>query len=522
MTCPRCSVAELSPLTGICELCGFGPEASVAVAPADATIEVARRQLAHEFDFEQPLGRGVRSHVFRAREKSSKREVVLKVLPRSTDEPDAEESFRTTLGAFSGFDHPHLVPVLRYGSTDSLFWYAMEPLDSTSLRERLSARRRMGPRSCRRIITQVVSALEYLHRRGVVHGAIKPENVFVDKEGWVHVCDPSFVRPRGTTRGSPRGTPSAGVALQRQGMLPPPGVRPPWIAPEEYERGERLPAADQFALAALVYECLSGTAPVDAPEPLHRLRSDVPVSIVRAVDRALAPDPWQRFPSCADFLWALEESASAAPEVRPTGKIAQEVVMITDWEPPVDPWKPMLLIGRVAVALAAAAVLWFSAPYVWQLIRQDPTGQVSVANSVPASLPTPPPPAAPSAAAVGAPPSENGAAAGQVTPRTGKTSTLPPAREQRPVPTVAPVVRPTAAPSAAGSARLFINSTPWGQLYVDGTLIGNTPKADLELSAGTHALRVVRAGFITFERTVRVAPGETLRLTDIVLEPSRP
>ena len=410
------------------------------------------------------------------------------------------------------------MPVLRYGSTDSLFWYAMEPLDSASLREMLTTRRRMGPRSCRRIITQVVSALEYLHRRGVVHGAIKPENVFVDKEGWVHLCDPTFARPRGTARA----TPAHGVVQPRRSSLPAPtGARPSWIAPEEFERGERLPAADQFALAALVYECLSGTAPTDAPEPLHRLRSDVPVSIARAVDRALAPDPWQRFPSCADFLWALEENASAAPQARPTSKIAQEVVMITDWEPPADPWKPMLVIGRVAVGLVAAAVLWFSAPYVWQLIRQDPTGQVSVANTAPASLPTPALEAAPSAAAVGAPPPDDGAATWRVAPRSGNTSTLPPPREQRPAPTFAPV-RTTPPPTAAGSARLFINSTPWGQLYVDGTLIGNTPKADLELSAGTHALRVVRAGFITFERTVRVAPGETLRLTDIVLEPSRP
>ena len=225
MTCPRCSVAELSPLTGICELCGYSAEVTVAVEPADATIELARRQLAHEFDLEQPLGRGPRSHVFRAREKSSKREVVLKVLPRRTDEPDAEESFRATLTAFAGFDHPNLIRVLRFGSTDSLFWYTMEPVDSTSLRELLRQRRRMGPRSCRRIATQVVSALEYLHRRGVVHGAIKPENVFVDKEGWVHVADPTFLR----TRPQHRALPPAGSGAAKAPAAP--VARPSWIAP---------------------------------------------------------------------------------------------------------------------------------------------------------------------------------------------------------------------------------------------------------------------------------------------------
>ena len=504
MTCPRCSVAELSPLTGICELCGYASETSVAVAPADATIELARRQLAHEFEFEEPIGRGASSIVFRAREKGSKRAVILKVLPRRTDEPDAEESFRSTLDAFSGFDHPHLVPILRYGSTDSLFWYAMEPLNSTSLRELLRERRRMGPRSCRRIITQVVSALEYLHRRGVVHGAIKPENVFVDKEGWVHLCDPTFIRPRRPRpdRLTPvRATPVRGVPAPK--APEPLQPRAPWIAPEEYERGERLPAADQYALAVLIYESLSGRLPADPPEPLHRAKTDIPPSVAHAVDRALASDPWRRFPSCADFLWAIEESANAAPEARPTGRVTQDVVLIKDWEPPADPWRPLVVVGRVLVGLVTAAVLWFSAPVVMKLLR-PPSGPVSVARPA-ASAPY----GAPTTSVAPAPPPT--------------TATTPPAsvprRQERPAPSIA--TGASTSPST-GSARLFINSTPWGQLYVDGTLIGNTPKADLELSAGAHALRIVRTGFATFERTVRVSPGETLRMTDIVLVPTRP
>lgn len=524
MTCPRCSVAELSPLTGICELCGFAPGASVAVEPADATIELAKRQLAHEFEFEEPIGRGARSHVFRAREKSSKRSVILKVLPRGADQPDAEESFRATLGAFSGFDHPHLVPVLRHGSTDSLFWYAMEPLDSTSLRELLRERKRMGPRSCRRIITQVVSALEYLHRRGVVHGAIKPENVFVDREGWVHLCDPTFARPVGASR---RPTPTLGSGEVRTPA--PPAMRQPWVAPEVHAGGEPLPAADQFALAALTYECLAGKAPAEPPEPLHRVRSDLSPAIARAVDRALDPDPWRRFPSCADFLWALEENAVALPDAQPTGAIRQDVVLIDHWEPPEDPWRPVTALVRIGVGIAAAAVLWFSVPYVWGLLRPGPISGVSVANTAPATVPTtgevPPLAATVPAGTQGAPAGAAGAAPDRRPAATGPTSTLPPSPivERPPATAPPPRSRPaSAAAASAGSARLFVNSTPWGQLYIDGVLVGNTPKADLEVSAGTRVVRVVRQGFAPFERTVQLAPGETLRLTDIELEPRRP
>jgi serine/threonine-protein kinase len=519
MTCPRCSVAELSPLTGICELCGYAAETTVAVEPADATIELARRQLSHEFEFEQPLGRGLRSHVFRAREKSSKREVVLKVLPRRTDEPDAEESFRTTLTAFAGFDHPHLIRILRFGSTDSLFWYATEPVESTSLRELLRQRRRMGPRSCRRIATQVVNALEYLHRRGVVHGAIKAENVFVDKEGWVHVADPTFLRTRAQLRALP---PMGGAQPPAPAA---PVARPSWIAPEEFARGERLPAADQYALAALIYECLTGHLPADPPVPIHRERSDVPASIARAVDRALSEDPWRRFPSCADLLWALEDDATApVPDARPTGRITQDVVLINDWEPPADPWRPLVVVGRVVVAVVAAAVLWFSAPYVWNLIQHKPTGgPASVTNNLAPSQERTP---VPSAAQATDPSAETVPAAPRVVPRVG--SGAPSASGSRP-PSPAPVRAPAAptqsaagAPQRAGMGKLLVNSTPWGQIYVDGALIGNTPKGDIELSAGTHQLRIVRTEFAPYERTVTITAGETLRITDIVLEPQRP
>jgi len=75
--------------------------------------------------------------------------------------------------------------------------------------------------------------------------------------------------------------------------------------------------------------------------------------------------------------------------------------------------------------------------------------------------------------------------------------------------------RPAAPPAEPG--HLFVNATPWGQLYVDGQLIGNTPKANLMLPAGDHTIRVLREGYDPFERTIKVAAGETVRLTDITL-----
>jgi hypothetical protein len=67
---------------------------------------------------------------------------------------------------------------------------------------------------------------------------------------------------------------------------------------------------------------------------------------------------------------------------------------------------------------------------------------------------------------------------------------------------------------------LFVNSTPWGEVYLDGKLVGNTPQANLSVGAGHHIVRIVHDGFQPIEQPVDIAPGEERRLTGLVL--SRP
>ena len=75
-------------------------------------------------------------------------------------------------------------------------------------------------------------------------------------------------------------------------------------------------------------------------------------------------------------------------------------------------------------------------------------------------------------------------------------------------------------PAAPG--RLFVNATPWGQVYLDGELLGNTPRVNVPVSPGPHQLRVVREGFQPYELAIKLAPGQELRITDIVLQELKP
>lgn len=524
MICPRCAAAEISPVTGKCELCGY-QHAGGAPHPADDVVGLAKGQLAHEFVFGEDFDSDADSAVVRAKEVATGRPVLVRVTQRRAADPEAAESFRTTMAAFQQLDHPNLLSVLRFGSTDSVFWYATDDRGGTTLRARLRTEERVDLRASRRILTQLASALDYLHRRGLVHGAVRAESVLVDANGWVGLTDPNTLRP--TWRRVAKPTPAAGMPKPAPAKGAPPrpspaegtaapagdqaAVREPWVAPEEFSRGERFPAADQYALAALAFEMLAGRALTGAPRALAELRPDLPVRCVRAVERALSASPAQRFPSCADFLFALEEETAIA-NTGPAARVTSEVVMVKDWKAPSDPHRKAKLAGRIAVGVALAAGLVFAAPTVKSALSPRPpvqseettSGAPSAARATPTDGARPDPT---STVVLTTPRSD----VPRSTPRTSNPVANAPAEPREPAP---------AAPAA--TARLFVNSTPWGQVFVDGQGVGNTPRPNLPITAGTHTLRVQREGFTAWERTIRIAAGDTLRFTDIVLAPINP
>jgi len=99
----------------------------------------------------------------------------------------------------------------------------------------------------------------------------------------------------------------------------------------------------------------------------------------------------------------------------------------------------------------------------------------------------------------------------------GVTAGAPPSRDAG---INAPPPPRRAIPARPG--HLFINATPWGRIYVNGVLVGNTPKGAIPVTPGTHRVRIVRDGYAPFERTVSVVSDQNLRLTDVVLVELQP
>lgn len=539
MTCPRCSVGEISSRTNTCEVCGYTPDGTVAVATPHpgTTWDIARRELANQFRISVLLGQGATSAAYLAREQESDRQVVLKALLRhATRRSDADEEFRRAIAAVAALDHPHIVRTYRHGMTDSLFWYSMEYVRGRSLRDLLLAEGRMDARSCLRIVAQVASALDYLHRRGLTHGDLKPENVLIDADGWVHVSDAVVAR---ACEPAPAREPGRTLRTLTDAAPATPAPRPPYIAPEEFAAGQRGPAADQFALGVLVHECLAGTVPQEesvtpfAPAlTLAATRQDVPVHVIHAVRRALSPKPSDRFQTVLDFVTALESGETSLADVRPSGASAAStaVLLDPDWRPHArPPLGPRIL--KIAGFVAVAVVVVMLRPKFAELLQRTPDRLPLPPVAAPA-----PPPNADSVAPLPVPatperssdaPSRRQRARETSVPRPSETAAAPtdiatPPSEARPRRRQAAPPTPPETGGAAEPGRLFVNAAPWGHLYVDGQLVGNTPRANLTIAAGAHTIRVVRDGFEPFERTIQIAPGEVVRLTDIVLVERRP
>jgi serine/threonine-protein kinase len=508
VTCPRCSVAEISAETKVCTLCGYGAAEATGGAEAapEAIDPIVEHELGRLFHLERLERRGPVSCVYVAREVSGGRVVALKVVPRPAQQVGAAaEAFRGSMAIAAALDHPHIVSVYRYGTTPHLFWYSMQRVAGGSLAETLAAVGRLELRPCLRVIEQVAGALHYAHCRGVTHGNVKPANVLVGPGEWVLLGDFALARPFAVGDAAGGGGPSSRL--------------PGYVAPEERHARHPGPAVDQYALAMLVLECLQGAASQTTAADLPRLvdaRLDVPAHVWGALARATSREPSARFPSVLDLVAALE---TGAPTPLPIGSVrtarTPPPALLWDeaYEPAVPPARGprfgrRLGIGAAGVVVLAAVV----ASVAWWVERSPAAAEPEVvapgpSRSLGVDSVVPP---------VGRPAP---LAAGRAPDRVAPGPLLTIARPRRPPPPPPPRA-PRPAPLAPG--RLFVSATPWGELYLDDQPVGHTPRAKVSIAAGSHRVRIERDDFEPFEQTIEIRPGQDVRLTGVVLRALKP
>ena len=253
--------------------------------------------LGEAYKVEKPLGEGGFAVVYLVRDLNLKRRLAVKVLsPDLITSRTVLDRFRREAETVAQLSHPHIVPLHFIGQKDDLLYLVMECIDGGSLADRIE-KGRMPPAEVGRILREVASALDYAHKRGVIHRDIKPHNVLIEAE-----TGRSLVTDFGIARTA------EGGSLTATGMLV---GTPAYLSPEQVagEGGDHR--ADIYALGIVAYEMLTGQPPFtgptptavlmkrlgEPPPPLAKVRPDAPELLRDVIEGMLASDPAQRFQS---------------------------------------------------------------------------------------------------------------------------------------------------------------------------------------------------------------------------------
>jgi serine/threonine protein kinase len=278
--------------------------------------EQVQAGLGPAYTIERELGGGGMSRVFVAHDATRGHSVVLKVLPPELAAGVSLERFQREIRLATQLKHPNIVPVIGIGDADGLPYYMMPFVTGESLRDRLRRVPQLPVHEAVQIACEVAQALQYAHGHDVVHRDIKPENVLLH-EGQAVVADFGICRAIAHSSDADPIT-LAGMAVGT----------PQYMSPEQ-AAGEREidGRSDIYSLGCVLYETLVGEPPftgrtaqaviarrfAGAVPSIRVVRPTVPIEIERAVLRALALEPNDRFQTGAEFAAALTPRAAAFP-----------------------------------------------------------------------------------------------------------------------------------------------------------------------------------------------------------------
>ncbi|QPK78518.1 protein kinase [Corynebacterium lizhenjunii] len=264
----------------------------------------------NRYRIDRPVARGGMSTVYRCVDLRLGRAVAAKVLhDHLSADPVFVQRFRREARAMAQLSHPHLVGIQDFSADAQPMFLIMDLITGGTLRELLAERGPMPPHATAAVLRQVLTGLEAVHARGLIHRDIKPDNILIDGDHSIKLGDFGLVRATAsgdtTTSNTIVGTVS-------------------YLAPEQVTGEELTPATDVYSLGVVAFELLTGTVPFRGDTPLNhalaRLSEDVPAPSSRIagvpplfdelVANACARDPQARFADAAEFHAAVADVAA--------------------------------------------------------------------------------------------------------------------------------------------------------------------------------------------------------------------
>lgn len=334
------------------------------------------------YQLQKLIGRGGMGEVYQAYDSDTDRIVALKVLPpHLAQDATFQERFRRESHAAAGVSNPHVVPIHGYGEIDGRLYLDMRLIEGRNLGAMLTKTGKpLDPTFVVGMVEQVAEALDGAHAAGLIHRDVKPSNILIADNDFVYLIDFGLARTAGDS-----GMTTAGSTL---GTLA-------YMAPERFDAGKVDPRSDIYALACVLYECLTGERPYPSDSLEQQIAGHMVSPAPRASDKdprlapfdeaiakGMAKKPSKRYQS-AGALAAAARAALAVP-VRSTGRSGRHSAQRV-------PTRVRVSKKVAAIAGATVVVAALGAVGVWQL-RDDGSDRVAnvagSAGSGPVQAPT--------------------------------------------------------------------------------------------------------------------------------------
>jgi serine/threonine-protein kinase len=491
------------------------------------------------------LGRGAMGVVYHATDPAIGRSVAIKTIRiRDISDTKHREKLRDRLfreaRSAGVLSHPNIVTIYDMDEADGLAYIAMAYVNGPTLEKILASEEPLSGAKMLRILRQAAAALDYAHARGIVHRDVKPANIMTDEDGSVKITDFGIAK---ITEGQ-HSTETKTVA-----------GTPNYMSPEQVQGLAVDGRSDQFSLAVIAYEILTGERPfvgehlstivfkivAEEPPPAFRVNTTLTPQIDEVLRKALSKKPEDRFPNCSSFVGALElacaesrgwktlpaGAAAALPTmaVEKTGPLPHHELPPAplpdhgrDSEPPRKSRLLPVLFGLFVVS-AVALVFVYQAGLVGQPARPAPAPAPAANTPPPEPVKTetpktdtapPPEPVNPEPVTPAPEPAHDDNAPPPVEP---------PAPKPKPKPAVKlPEPKSAPRPEIARLQDIWVTSNPPGaKAVIDGNLAQScaTP-CMLKGAPGRHNVAVSQAGFMNEYREVNVG-GTPVEIPQITL-----
>src|SRR5664279_2335992 len=278
------------------------------------------------YEILSPLGAGGMGEVWKAKDTRLDRFVAVKVLPEHlAKSPESLTRFEREAKAVAALNHPNITGIFDIGNTDGTAYVAMELLEGESLRTRLE-QGPLTPKKATELAIQMAHGLSAAHEKGVVHRDLKPDNLWITKEGRLKILDFGLAKQlpaMGISSDSfmPTAAIQAGPNTEEGMILGTLG----YMSPEQV-RGEAVDArADLFSFGVVLFEMLTGRRAFardtasdtmaailrDDPPEIEGTSKPLPLALRRIIDHCLEKAPGRRFQDARDVAFALESLSSS-------------------------------------------------------------------------------------------------------------------------------------------------------------------------------------------------------------------